>query len=118
MAIIFYYFIAQEEGIFSPPPPNLEDNNVESFRARGRSGAPVGEPSARGGKGACGRPVLCWAERLGVAEAPMQQALGTWKVCLSDVLFLLGPVRHKTAALNPILQAIHITGNCWVPFCF
>lgn len=38
---------------------------------------------------------LCQGERLCMAEALMEQALVTWKVCLLSVLFLLGPVRQS-----------------------
>lgn len=62
---------------------------------------------------------LCWGDRLCLAETLMEQALVTWKVCLPAVRFLLGPARQREPAfLNSILQANHITVNCWVPFVF
>lgn len=61
---------------------------------------------------------LCWGERLWEAEALMDQALGTWKVCLSAVLIPAVHSQAEPAALNPILQAVHTTVNCWVPFIF
>lgn len=48
----------------------------------------------------------------GWVEVLMEQALGTWKVCLSTVLIPAVPSQAEPAALNPILQAIHMTVNC------
>lgn len=42
----------------------------------------------------------------------------TWKVCPPDVLIPAVPSQAEPAALNLILQAIHMTVNCWVPFIF
>lgn len=69
MAILLYYFIAKDKGLF---PPTLEDNNVKSFRARGRVRALAGE------LGTPGRPVedQCYGRvRDRVVEAHMEQAL-------------------------------------------
>lgn len=115
MATDVDYFIAQNKGV---SPHHLWKTTVlNPSEPEGRVRAPVGCQPWHPGE-ACGRPVLCWGERLGVAEARMEQALGTCKVCLADVLIPAGPSQAAPAARTPILQATHTTVSCWVPFIF
>lgn len=46
----------------------------------------------------------------------MEQALGTCKVCLADVLIPAGPSQAAPAARTPILQATHmLLGSLHIP---
>lgn len=116
MAIYVDYFIAQNKGV-SPPLHLWKTTVLNPSEPEGRVRAPVSCQPWHPGE-ACGRPVLCWGERLGVAEARMEQALGTRKVCLADVLIPAGPSQAAPAALTPILQATHMTvmlGSLHIP---
>lgn len=113
MAIFSYYFIALRERNLPLPP--LEGNSVKSFRGRGQGKGTkwVVSLSTQGSpiKGYAGGETLCGRGSGGVG-------IGDLECMPARCPVPAGPSQAEPAALNPLLQAIHVTLNCWVPFVF